>query len=304
MSRRRDQRATWGPAALPDIRRATVETVLRPPTEAERLRARVAFGRDLPDDVTPEDAAYAAALTSADLWWTTREMTHVALDASTDMPPWTPVELCPGPQGIMIWDAPLPPLPGSVTETYRESADRIAAPVRRDFVGVLWSVYGGSLHVHPLALIGAQPMPALIETGASWSARMGVPYESGATPEETAVMYLLASTWSLMMIPTVASVIPDFPDGRDARLRGRDNIPPARVTTIDLRPMRFVSVVERDGEEPTRVYRHRWMVRGHWRNQAHGPGRTERRPTWVPSYIKGPEGAPLLAREHVYTWRR
>jgi len=50
-------------------------------------------------------------------------------------------------------------------------------------------------------------------------------------------------------------------------------------------------------------YRHRWVVRGHWRRQACGPGLRERRPMWVMPHTKGPEGAPLLGGEKVYAWR-
>jgi hypothetical protein len=41
-----------------------------------------------------------------------------------------------------------------------------------------------------------------------------------------------------------------------------------------------------------------WIVRGHWRNQPHGPGRTERKRMWIQPYWKGPEDAPRLLRQH------
>jgi hypothetical protein len=43
---------------------------------------------------------------------------------------------------------------------------------------------------------------------------------------------------------------------------------------------------------------HRYIVRGHWRNQPYGPGRAERRKTWIEPHWKGPEGAE--AWRHVY----
>ena len=45
---------------------------------------------------------------------------------------------------------------------------------------------------------------------------------------------------------------------------------------------------------------HRFPVRGHWRNQACGPARSERRPTYVAPYIKGPVDAPLVVRPTVH----
>src|SRR5574342_1225771 len=37
----------------------------------------------------------------------------------------------------------------------------------------------------------------------------------------------------------------------------------------------------------------RWWVRGHWRQQAVGPGRQDRVPVFIASYIKGPEDRPM-----------
>ena len=74
------------------------------------------------------------------------------------------------------------------------------------------------------------------------------------------------------------------------------------VTLIDLRALRQVDIDPVD--ESGRVYRHRWVVRGHWRQQAFGPDRSQRKPLFIAPYIKGPAGAPLLATEHVHVWRR
>ena len=38
-----------------------------------------------------------------------------------------------------------------------------------------------------------------------------------------------------------------------------------------------------------------WVVRGHWRQQPVGPGKRDRRTTWVLPYVKGPEDKPLKA---------
>lgn len=37
----------------------------------------------------------------------------------------------------------------------------------------------------------------------------------------------------------------------------------------------------------------RWIVTGHWRQQACGPARRERRPRWILPYLKGPGDRPL-----------
>lgn len=72
------------------------------------------------------------------------------------------------------------------------------------------------------------------------------------------------------------------------------------VAVIDLR--RSVAQGLADVAEAERTYQHRWIVRGHWRNQACGPGRAERRRTYIAPYVKGPEGAPLLQHDKVFRW--
>lgn len=67
------------------------------------------------------------------------------------------------------------------------------------------------------------------------------------------------------------------------------------VTTLRRAPMSPTG--QRDDTESP--YHHQWMVRGHWRWYATGPGRTNRELRWVTPHIKGPEGAPLIATDHV-----
>jgi hypothetical protein len=58
----------------------------------------------------------------------------------------------------------------------------------------------------------------------------------------------------------------------------------------------------RDAELPcpndSREYAVRFIVRGHWRNQACGPGLSERRLVWIKPYYKGPEMADLVNRPY------
>lgn len=44
---------------------------------------------------------------------------------------------------------------------------------------------------------------------------------------------------------------------------------------------------------------HRFQVRGHWRNQAYGPGWSLHRRQWIEEYEKGPEDKPLERRDTV-----
>lgn len=44
----------------------------------------------------------------------------------------------------------------------------------------------------------------------------------------------------------------------------------------------------------------RWWVAGHWRQQPCGEDRAERRPTWIPPHIKGPEDKPIKTTPRLF----
>lgn len=52
------------------------------------------------------------------------------------------------------------------------------------------------------------------------------------------------------------------------------------------------------GDVSGREYRHRWVVRGHWRNQWY-PSVGTHRPKWIAPYLAGPDDAPLLGGDKV-----
>lgn len=111
----------------------------------------------------------------------------------------------------------------------------------------------------------------------------------------------LIATWLLMgqTLSVSEQVRPAPVEQRRAVRRGEVA---SDVTYVALRRQTVV----RDPREPAhegRDYRHQWVVRGHWRNQWYRSVETHR-PIWIDPHIKGPEGAPMLHTEHVYTLRR
>lgn len=73
------------------------------------------------------------------------------------------------------------------------------------------------------------------------------------------------------------------------------------VTCSSLRRHRYLSDVEREAE--AREYSHRWIVRGHMRNQPIGPrnskGGQNHMRIWIAPYVKGPEDKPLVLKDRV-----
>jgi hypothetical protein len=120
------------------------------------------------------------------------------------------------------------------------------------------------------------------------------PVDQYVPAAEPGLIAALGATWTLMQIPTGAT--PRQVTGAGGSGRHWQN-QQRTVSIIDLRRLEHRDTGATDNAG--RAYRHRWYVRGHWREQAHGPRQTLRRPTWIPGYIKGPPGAPLLELERV-----
>lgn len=72
-------------------------------------------------------------------------------------------------------------------------------------------------------------------------------------------------------------------------------------TVIELRrPSPRATDSER---ESSRNYTHRWIVRGHWRNQWY-PSMKQHKQKWIAAYEKGPDDGDLIIKERVWVWDR
>ena len=86
-------------------------------------------------------------------------------------------------------------------------------------------------------------------------------------------------------------------DRAERRRTVKANLPDRPIRIVRLR--RALATM-RDGEQSSRnrEWRHRWIVRGHWRNHWY-PSLGDHRPMWIAPFLKGPGGAPLLTGEKV-----
>lgn len=110
----------------------------------------------------------------------------------------------------------------------------------------------------------------------------------------TNVARLVLAAWMLMQQTLVSTT--EAPLDRAHRKMAKRMGIPARVTVVMLRRHEGT---RREGETYVE-WSHRWIVRGHWRWQACGPGRLERRRIWIAPFVKGPDDAPLIVPEKVY----
>lgn len=259
----------------------------------------------------------AVALRQSDCWWVTPDMTAVALDASADLPEWTPAQAMPDRQGLLVWDGGLPPLPwpGAPDGVWERNALGRRVPPLVTPHGVTWrTMPPGRLEVDVLTRADLLPAGSL---HGSWQATplmsvvtvvMTDMTRPAAPPTDllwaAGLVHTLGATWLLSQQPTVAQQHPVTVDRADARSLGRAGLPVGDVRLVDLR----VQQAPREAEdEPGASGRHltgRHLVRGHWRQQPCGPRNSQRKPLWIAPFVQGPAGAPLIERDRVMVWRR
>lgn len=289
--------ADWAATQMPRMRRETIAA----------LQYMVDLGAE--QGYTPDLAGLPGILASAELTWVTRDMTAAAWDASQDIPEWTPAAVIPSPTGLLLWQSDLPALPANALDP------DILVPV----CGVAWEWRDGRVRIVAMGRMRGEiaqtpqarrwsqdmrgrvplvPVCEVVDHGGPLPVAEGVSLGFGGGLCD-GLIAMLGTTWILSQMPTMAE--PRAVTG--AAGSGRWTRQERAVSVIDLRRMES-RPAERGPDHPGREYTHRWVVRGHWRQQAVGPGRSQRRPTWVPSHLKGPEGAPLLQTERVMVWRR
>jgi hypothetical protein len=248
-------------------------------------------------------------LRAADLYWISDDMTALAMHAGQSLAAarWATADR-PSPIGLAVFDGGL----GMV-----DVAPGIHAPVQAlawgpgpDSTLIVWNLLNGpellaqlpgadTSRVPPLLAVREVRLPVTDEP----VSLDDLPAHEGMRPSRP-IVAALASMWHLVQQPQLIDRTTVEPGRTDARSLRRAGLPDDGVTLVALRRQYRPSDKESDAGSDGRRYRHRWIVSGHWRNQAYGPERSLRRQTWVPSYVKGPEGAPLLSTEKVNVWRR
>ncbi|MEU0497934.1 hypothetical protein [Mycobacterium sp. NPDC006124] len=308
----------WAPNNVPDIRRQWCNALdklvehqssaLAGPTSAstsgerrlQRLQSKLA------ESLSQMSAEADAIRNSAELYWVSRDMVDVALDAADSLPEWTPAIAAPAPTGLLCWAKPA----GSVPWNALSPTD----PTEVTWDGLWWwSRPDGVLQLQPLSRLAKQPdlLNPYQVTSPVWATNPTlllqplVPRTAEATraADASPLVSVVGAAWLLMGQPTVTATRV-FDDAPRARTQAPEPATgnPDRVSIIELRrPMSPPR--EHDGEHPERRYSSRWWVGGHWRQQACGPNHADRRPKWIAPYVKGPEGAPLKT-DRVHVWRR
>ena len=301
---------TWTPRGVPGLRRRFVRDSRH---LDERLKQLSAAHPDVVADAMGDSTLSrvgfgwtAERLGNASLFWVSHEMAALALDAALDVPEWSPGQLIVT-TGLACFATPLP---GPAPRTFD-------LPGGRTWQGnpPVWAIAwlpapGGGTMIQLLGRLGDYP-PGFADVDGplveilSILIRPESDLDASLSPEARMSASLLMAMSVLMDTPTVAER--RTIDSRSGKAPGTEHRPrtphPDRhVTLVDLRPVRTVVTDHDEGTGHKLTVR--FMVRGHWTHQVHGPKRGLRKLIFIAPYLKGPEGAPLRATEKVMVWRR
>ena len=234
----------------------------------------------------------AIDLQDATLWWVRPDMARLAWDAAQTLPEGTRLlEAIPAPKGIIIWEGD--PLLSGLLVVRTGRGQQTLRPIQ----GAVWEVTARGVEI--ATLIHEPPESPEIRYIPIYS------YQYIGQLKKDLEAYLTA-TFLLATQPRIGQITQHDPTPRRRR-----HIPPdpGDITTgVNLVALRE-NAARLPTEEPSEGEKKwglsvRFMVRGHWRNQACGEKLGQRRPVFVAPYLKGPEDAPLKTSETVFVWRR
>ncbi len=114
---------------------------------------------------------------------------------------------------------------------------------------------------------------------------------------------VLAALWTLVMQRGIAETTMAYSDRAAVRRTLRAGLAKSD-SEIRIVKLRKLDRTYSGEGPPGGHYSHRWVVSGHWRRQPCGPGRKDRRLTFIPPHVKGPEDKPLVVKEQVNAWVR
>jgi hypothetical protein len=155
--------------------------------------------------------------------------------------------------------------------------------------------------IHIYASDGAHVLDTVIERrGLTWDAFDALPDEVTEEADQAArraLRQIVFGTLAYVSAVDRELAEPAVPSGKS---RGSKDATPTRWQigrTIKIDP-KLVRAVRDGAREIAFRLKHRHIVRGHYRNQAHGPARSLRTMKWISPYWKGPEGGAELV--HTY----
>ncbi|NMN02759.1 hypothetical protein [Bifidobacterium panos] len=238
------------------------------------------------------------SLSSAALWWVSRDMTMLAVDTAKNGD--FPYLEVPTATGFVVFEDGLP-----------VDVDWIALAAIPRTVALAWAVQRPSADGEiPILLTSYTDDPDLLKRYGADKAGlplMETPFDVdvfNASLETRVYRDILHAVWALSTQPRICETRPAQPSRTDPL--------PARFDG-DIRKVKMLVLRENlhrpggktpDGERKYAEYSHRFIVRGFFREQPYGTNHSLRRRQWIPPFVKGPADKPLVCKETVRIWKR
>lgn len=299
------------------------------PRTMPRLRDDLAkemknYGARSPFPLNKENSAYFAEIgttlsSSNEMWWASEDMSKLAWDVvmSGTEPEDLSENEVPSPAGIMWLNGGGGPV--LMTKKLPDGEffkTGVTASELMSIDAVIWytpTIGIPGLKVGKTRFMGLTASPGLAHDTAQWRGILSpVDLESNEIEFHRTPTYVtyynlkyLARKLALVVMrlareetlgEKTSETVGGSPNKKKNRNRRIDT-----VTCASLRRHRYTSEAEREAE--AREYSHRWIVRGHMRNQPIGPrnaeGGQKHLRVWIAPYVKGPEDKPLVLKDRV-----
>lgn len=258
--------------------------------------SREHLGADEVTFITEAAVDYGQPWRLGELFYVTDDMTRLAISAARSMPEFEMHrDDLPAEFGVMWFEIPLnaegDPIHACAWQVVTDrDAHRVVQSVQITFYvstdcttsRVTWTRFKG-IELVRISMSGGQDQVLIGDN---------------ASPEAGQWGLAVRCAW-LLMQQRIATVVDHHPDRASARRMARRGHGPSLVRVITLRSPEH----HFEPGESGRTYRHRWVVRGHWRKQWYAT-QSRHVPIWISPHIKGPGEAPLLTGEKVYAWTR
>lgn len=349
MSRRRGA-VTWAATSMPVIRRQWCNAIeaaadlsfeeyrdaLPPGAPPERVARMKKLQRLIDKFAVYADTmrTEAQALRTAELYWVSRDMVDVTLEASKSLPAWTPEATIPAATGLLCWAKSAGTVSSGVPTQEAEEKDLnnlevTSRPLDPNIATIIdlpwdaiwwWTRPDGLVQLTPASR--AEQNAAVLRmahtTSPLWGAhtimvRPDIPRTEEANGAESAHPFVsaLGAAWLLMSQTNVTETrtIGPSPEPRPRPDPTEDTdmaLPAARPSMVTIVDILRAQTRSRSADSG-RTFNHRFPVSGHWRQQACGPNHSQRKPKYIGDYLKGPADAPLIApktRVHVLRGKR
>lgn len=280
------------PADLPRAREQTATWVAKATSGTTAVTLRT-DGED-----TTLAAAIAPTLEGASLWWASRDMTILTATGQSTLREAALDDLVDR-RGLFCFDGGLVlPVTGRVIDAISWSAGASGVAVTTWAHRRRWPEA-----VRTRAEINGVALPPFVPL--THGRLQGSRFAPGDLADDGEAFVTVCCAGALIeQASSIRRTIERPPKKHRAAAR-RDGRTLPDVAVVDVvRARRTATEPREDADAPKRTYVHQWIVDGHWRYQACGPGRATHKRIWIEPHYKGPEDAPLLVRERVNLWRR